>query len=110
MRLSNRENAFVPQQKLTEYLLSETHPIGKAKAQYLNNMGYDAAHAGVLEEGLLQIAHDEVVTDLVTSEYGTKYFIDGSLSTPMGSAMQVPTVWITQLWDSRSRFVTAYPP
>jgi hypothetical protein len=109
MRLPNRENAFVPQPKLTEYLLSETHPVGRSKAQYLKNMGYDATYAGVLEEGLLQIAHDEAVTDLVTSEYGTKYVIDGSLRTPMGPAMQVRTVWFLQIGDSRPRFVTAYP-
>ncbi len=33
MKLPNSENAYVPESKLSDYLLSEKHAVGKAKAK-----------------------------------------------------------------------------
>ena len=41
MKLPNRENAYIPPRKLTEYLLSETHSIGKSKAKFFRAIGFD---------------------------------------------------------------------
>jgi len=49
MKLPNSENAYVPSAKLVEYMLSEIHPIGRAKALFLKNLGYDNTDAGTLE-------------------------------------------------------------
>jgi hypothetical protein len=40
IRLPNRESAYVPEQKLDGYLLSENHPVGRAKALLLRGFGY----------------------------------------------------------------------
>lgn len=40
MLLPNREKAYVPERKLTSYLLSLTHPVGKSKAQFFYRHGF----------------------------------------------------------------------
>ena len=109
MRLPNRESAYVPEPKLDGYLLSENHPVGKAKALLLRNLGYDDTNVNLLEQGLLTVAHEQTVAEVIESEYGVKYVIDGVLQTPSGSALQLRTVWIIDTAEERPRFVTAYP-
>ena len=82
MELPNRENAFIAPAKLTEYLLSETHPIGKSKASFLRQAGFDQANTDVLEQRILGIAHSQEITETVSSVHGTKYIIDGPLEIP----------------------------
>jgi hypothetical protein len=109
MKLPNWESAYVPLTKLDLYLLSETHPVGKAKAVLLRNLGYDDNNVDTLQRGLIAIARDQDVAEVMPSEYGTKYVIDGPLQTPGGTALQLRTVWIIEAGQNRPRFVTAYP-
>jgi hypothetical protein len=55
------------------------------------------------------IARSEGVCQEMASDFGTKYVIDGELFTPVGSAVQIRTVWVIDSQDARPRFVTAYP-
>ena len=109
MKLPNRENAYIPPSKLTGYLLSETHSVGKAKAGFFRIVGFDEARVEMLERGLLAIARFEEVREVMTSMYGTKYVVEGTLETPTERRVQVRTVWIVELDQDRPRFVTAYP-
>ena len=54
--LPNHEQAYVPEPKLKEYLLSETHAVGKAKAKYFRSIGYTEVNADDLANALLMIA------------------------------------------------------
>ena len=108
-RLPNRESAYVPEQKLDGYSLSENHPVGRAKALLLRGLGYDDAKVNLLERDLLAIAYEQPVAEVIVSEYGVKYVIDGIVQTPTGSALQLRTVWIIATSEERPRFVTAYP-
>ncbi len=109
MKLPDWESAYVPSEKLNGYLLSEVHPVGRAKALFLKNLGYDNRNSYTLEQDLLTFAREGQVSDTITSEYGTKYVISGELSTPSGETVLLRTVWIIDRGDSRPRFVTAYP-
>lgn len=109
IRLPNRESDYVPEQKLEGYLLSENHPVGRAKALLLRGLGYDDTNVDLLEQDLIAVAHDQLVAEVIVSEYGVKYVIDGVLQTPSGSALQLRTVWIIDRSEERPRFVTAYP-
>ncbi len=109
MALPNRESAYVAQVKLFGYLLSETHPVGRFKARLFLAVGYDAANAQILEQGLIDIAHAEEVTETNPTPYGTMYVIDGTLQTPSGDALRMRTVWIIPTGESNPRLVTAYP-
>ena len=60
--LPNHEQAYIPEPKLTKYLLSETHAVGKSKAKYFRSLGYTEANADQLADGLLMIAKSEPIT------------------------------------------------
>ena len=99
----------MPEPKLNRYLLSETHPTGKSKAVLLADLGYDINNVERLKQDLLAVANNWNITETVTSEYGTKYIIEGLLQSPSGRSLMMRTVWMTEAGDARPRFVTAYP-
>ena len=109
MSLPNSEDAYVPAEKLTGYLLSDTHTIGRAKARFFFSHGYQATAPEELERGLLEIARLSPLEEEVASPHGTKYVVDGILKTPNGSVISLRTIWIIEPGDTRARFVTAYP-
>ena len=109
MRLPNSQVAYVPPGKLTAYLLSETHSVGKSKARLFRSVGYNEQNVGLLKEGLLSIAHTEDILDTQSSEHGVKYVIEGLLQTPAGGTLKIRTIWIIDRGQDRPRFVTAYP-
>ncbi len=109
MKLPNLANAYIPPPKLKDYLLSETHAIGKSKAKFLRAFGFDETNVNVLAQALIAIAQSEEVKEVISSPYGTKYVIEGSLQTPMGRLVQVQTVWVIETEQNMPRFVTAYP-
>ena len=55
MKLPNSENAYVPESKLSDYLLSEKHAVGKAKAKYFRSLGYTVKNVKRLQADLLVI-------------------------------------------------------
>ena len=59
MLLPNQKNAFVQPEKFTGYLLSETHSVGKSKAKFFRELGFDEEHVVMLEKELLKIAHSQ---------------------------------------------------
>jgi len=109
MLLPNRDKAHIPPSKLVNYLLSETHSVGKSKAKFFRAFGFNETNVALLEHSLLHIAQTETVADVVQSPYGKKYILDGLLETPSGTFVGVRTVWMVQTGDARPRFVTAYP-
>lgn len=109
MKLPNRNKAFVPPAKLQDYLLSYTHSVGQAKAKFFRELGFDETNVNVFESVLLSVAQTEDVLDVIATLFGTKYVVDGSISTPVGIDVNVRTVWIIEHGDNEPRFVTAYP-
>jgi hypothetical protein len=109
MELPNRESAYIPREKLTGYLLSETHPVGKAKARLFRRLGYDENNVDRLERELLTIAQCENVNEVDPTVHGVKYAIVGKLTTPLGSTLPIRTIWFIADDDTKPRFITAYP-
>ena len=109
MNLPNRDNAYIQSQKLTGYLLSETHPIGSSKAKLLRACGFTEKNVDKLEQALLTIAYMEVVQDVIATPHGVKYVIDGVVKTPDHRHLHLRTVWIVDQGDTKPRFVTARP-
>ena len=109
MMLPNCEQAYIPKPKLTKYLLSETHAVGKAKAKFFRSLGYTEPNAHQLANALLMIAKSEEVSQKITTIYGTKYIVEGEVVTPNGNTSRIRTVWVAEPHDQRPRFVTAYP-
>lgn len=108
MRLPHRERAYIPAPKLTHYLLSLSHPVGKSKARFFRAHGFDAENADLLEERLLHIAHEGEIQATEKTPHGTKHAVEGSMRTPRGTTVNVRTIWMMDD-DNNPRFVTAYP-
>lgn len=109
MIMPNCELAYIQRRKLTHYLLSLTHPVGRSKAKFLRRFGFNEKNIELLEERLLSIAQLEDIFDKQETEHGTKYIIIGDIPTPRGIVIRMRTVWIVDAGNIQPRFVTAYP-
>ncbi len=109
MKLPKNREVIVPERKITEYLLSASHPVGKAKAGYFRGLGYSERNASQLKDDLAAIGITEKVTEVIDTPFGRKYVVDGVLTTPSGVKARVRTIWIVEAGEDVPRFVTAYP-
>lgn len=109
MLLPNHRKAVLPRAKLTEYLLSPTHPIGRGKASFFRAFGFRPAEWERLAMALKRHAADNPIQGKEPSPFGTRYIVDGPLETPDGRDPIVRTVWFIETGEEIPRFVTAYP-
>jgi hypothetical protein len=109
MELPNKHTAYIPSEKITEYLLSESHAVGKSKAKFFRSFGFEEANMNQFEQRLLHIAHTGSVSEIKETTFGVKYIIDGTLETPRGAIIPLRTVWIIETGEEQPRFITAYP-
>ena len=52
MKLRNLEIAVIPPEKLRDYLLSVSHPIGRFKSVFFRSLGYEVNDYEVLEKDI----------------------------------------------------------
>lgn len=109
MELPNKSHAHVSTRKIVDYLLSETHAVGKSKTKFFRSFGLDETNVSQFEQGLINIAQTESVAESAETIYGKKYVIDGELETPNGDMIHLRTVWIIETGDDIPRLVTAHP-
>jgi hypothetical protein len=108
LRVPNAEAAQVALEKVTGYLLSDSHPIGKVKAKFFKGLGFTPDLPGELVWALLDVVRSQEVVDQVVTQYGTKYVVDGAVRGRIGSG-SVRTIWLIEGGAVDPRFVTAYP-
>lgn len=109
MELPNRTKAYIPTSKITAYLLSESHAVGKSKARFFKSLGFDENNIEEFEQRLIKIAQTNEVKEASETPFGIKYVVDGALENPKGVIIRVRTVWIIEADSDKPRFVTAYP-
>ena len=109
MPIPDADSAFVPPEKLSDYLLDLSHPIGGAKARWFISVGYQSENPVRLETDLLEMVHSSSDFEKEETRFGVKYVVRGQLQTPNGGVASVVTVWITEIAESKPRLVTAYP-
>ncbi len=109
MKLPNRRRAYIPQEKLSGYLLSPTHTVGKAKSKFFQAIGFSVAREEDLKQQLLTLARTHEVTNASRSTHGIKYVIEGTLETKAKRKVRIRTIWIIEAHQNNPRFVTAYP-
>jgi hypothetical protein len=109
MELPNKAKAHIPTSKITDYLLSESHAVGKSKAKFFKSLGFDATNVNQFEEELLKIAQTSDIQEASKTPHGMKYVVDGTLESPKGVMIRVRTIWIIETGNDQPRFVTAYP-
>lgn len=108
-RLPNAHLAVVDERKVTAYLLSDTHPAGRAKAAFFRRYGFSAASSEILRDALLDHGRTADVVSTMETDYGIKYIVDGPLSAPDGRNPRLRAVWFITTGDAVPRLVTAYP-
>jgi hypothetical protein len=109
MPIPDADSAFVPPEKLSNYLLDLTHPVGGSKARWFLSLGYETTNPERLATDLLAVVHRSADFEQEETRFGTKYIVQGRLETPKGVLANVVTVWITEIAVSKPRLVTAYP-
>lgn len=107
MKLPHLENAYVPEAKITAYLLSEENSGGKA-AFYIS-FGFTINDWQRLSEALIQHANAHEIKRSSETRHGVKYIIEGNMQTPDGRSPQIRAVWIIDTGKDAPRLVTAYP-
>ncbi len=108
MKLPNTEAVIISQEKIQDYLLSHSHPIGQFKAVVFNDLGYSQQNWRKLQSDLKEQLEKDVIEKEVT-EYGRKYEIRGKMTGPNGKSMVIVTAWIVLKSEDFPRFITAYP-
>jgi hypothetical protein len=110
MKLPNAHLAAVSEQKIRRYLLNPAHPAGGSKASFFLRFGFSDADWRRLAEALLKHAREnELVADGQKTRHGTRYALDGPLTAPDGSVLNVRSAWYIDAGGVAPRFVTAHP-
>ena len=109
MKVPNSDRAFIPEEKIRDYLLSTSHPVGRSKAVFFNRIGYSIDRIDLLSKDLKRILQENEVDKEVVTPYGNKYLVKGKIGAMFKKVIPVVTVWIIEKTDSVPRFVTAYP-
>jgi hypothetical protein len=109
MPIPDADSAIVPAEKLTDYLLDLSHPVGGPKARWFLALGYDPHQPEQLANDLLNLVQtsDQFVAE--PTSFGVKYQVKGSLTSPTGQVGKVVSVWIIESGRPQPRLVTVVP-
>jgi hypothetical protein len=108
MKLPELEDARIPLAKMTDYLLSASHPSGRIKARFFARFGFSAEMPEVLMEALRKHAYNDY-TKSEKTPFGIRYVIEAPLSAPDNRKPLIRTVWFIENGAKTPLFVTAYP-
>lgn len=107
MKLPNSDKSIIPAEKIIDYLLNASHPIGKHKAAFFES--FCIKDKEVLRNALLKHATERVVHKTTNSPFGTKYELRCEINTPDLRNPCIVSVWIVNNGETVPRLVTAYP-
>jgi hypothetical protein len=83
--LPHAAHAIVDEAKIGDYLLSDTHPVGRFKARVFRSLGYTVESWTRLRDDLLHHGQTGTVQRIESSAYGMKVVISATLKGPNGS-------------------------
>ena len=108
MMLPEAGRARIDRTKVTDYLLSLSHPDGRSKAEFFMRFGFKSGEWQILSDALMAVGASNPVATVVNSPHGVRYTVDGAMKAPDGRKPMIRTVWIVEPGTS-PRLVTAYP-
>lgn len=109
MRLPDAQRARVDRAKITDYLLSASHPDGREKARFFFSFGFRTEQWQSFSDALRIHGASHEAVEKEQGIYGIKYIVEGPLETPDGRNPYVRTVWHIDRESDHPRFITAYP-
>ncbi|HWA41797.1 MAG TPA: hypothetical protein VHA10_01195 [Hypericibacter adhaerens] len=107
--LPGAEHAIVDDRKITDYLLSDSHPAGRSKAAFFRRFGFRPEDWRRLRAAVLEHAQTADVVARVETPFGTKYTLDGPLSAADGRHPRLRAVWFVATGTVSPVLVTAFP-
>lgn len=107
--MPNNEQSLIADNKIDDYLLSDSHVDGKHKAAFFKRFGFDASEPEKLKESLFDHAVTREIVNTTEVTHGTKYVLECELKTPDERNPCIRSVWIIANEESNPRLVTAYP-
>lgn len=108
-RLANADSAWVPVNKMTEYLLNPLNPKAGNKPDNFAKMGYDRSNIDVLERDLISVVQNYPPIDQRLTPNSVTYRVEGYIATPKDGIRYLRTVWEIRPDAPSPRLVTAYP-
>lgn len=108
MKLPTSDRVVIDERKVRDYLLSQSHPVGRFKARYFAALGFDQDQADAFILEVRRIAAEGEVLETQDTAFGRKYTVRGVLRGPGGS-VPVFTVWIQERGQQDVRLVTVRP-
>ncbi len=108
MKLPQAERVEIDVRKVSDYLLSPIHPVGRFKARVFKAIGFDQAAVDAFVSEVRRIAAEGEVAEVEDFEFGRKYTVPGELKGPR-SAARVVTVWMQAVGREDVRLVTVRP-
>jgi len=112
MKLPFLENAYVPEEKITQYLLhiNSEKENARSKARFFLAFGFTIAAWQVMANALILHAHDYEVTSIVPRPpFGVNYVIEGNIVSPDKRHPAVRVIWAIDRDSELPRLVSAYP-
>jgi hypothetical protein len=108
MKMPNNDQSIVADSKITDYLLSETHEIGKHKADFFKRFGFDISDIETFRNSLIQHSIERDIEQTKSSPFGNKYELKCEIKTPDKRNPCVITVWIVENGEESPKLVTAF--
>jgi hypothetical protein len=108
VKLPKADQVQIDEQKVSEYLLSPMHPVGRFKARVYRALGFEQANLDAFIAEVRRIATEGEVAEVEDFEFGRKYTVPGELKGPHG-ATRVVTVWMQAPGQNDARLVTVRP-
>jgi len=108
MKMPNFQASIIPENKISGYLLSTAHPVGRFKARFWMKFGFTADRHEELMDALRRHAYNDY-TESENTEFGVRYMIEAPLDAPDGRRPVVRSVWFIEEHGETPVLVTAYP-
>jgi hypothetical protein len=108
MRLPHSDKARIDPRKVSDYLLSTVHPVGRHKQRFFHKIGFSGDQPARFVAALRQVARQGALRGETPTRFGTKYIVDGWLDAPIGR-VEIRTVWMVPEGAVVPEFVTAFP-
>lgn len=109
MLLPNGDRAIIEPRKIRDYLLSDSHPVGRFKARVFARLGFTAERWELFEQALREQHLNQPAESAGGDAFGQSFTISAILKGPTGAPAPIVSVWFIRVGEDRPRFVTAYP-
>ena len=101
------DNAVIPEEKLTRYLLVPR--LKDDESKYLAQAGFTQDNPNDLLTAIGQLITDNEAVEDNVNEYGIFYTVEGNLQGINNRTLAVVTVWLKSKYDGSFRFITLKP-